>query len=257
MRLEKSAIHLWHADQADFSLDEMRQCCLAWLPENELRRYARYRLDRHRMQFLLGRILMRSVLSQYIDARSPKDWRFTENDFGKPAIHSEQQTVPLFFNLSHSGRKLVMAVAAGEAIGVDIERCTRPRRVSKISSRYFSDQEANDLLILTGTDRLRRFYDLWTLKEAYIKACGLGLAIPLQHFTYSFLQSGRIAIEFDARREDDPTLWQLWQIEVDEDYKLAIAFKASFAKQIECLSSWQMCGIDQFRELESIIVRKN
>ena len=257
MKLNNSDIHLWYMDQADFDLAELRGNCLDWLTELELARYQRYQFDRHRKQLLLGRILIRSVLSQYDQSIEPASWRFSQNDYGKPAIHSEQQRLPLFFNLSHSDDKLVLAVASFENIGVDIEHCGKQRRIGKISGRYFSAREATELLAVPEQSRLQRFYELWTLKEAYIKACGEGLAISLQQFSYSFPSTEKLAIEFDPAREDDPGCWQLWQLDAGEKFKLALAARVEEGAEIQNLSSWQMTGLDEFQAGHSVIVRRS
>ncbi|PCJ23641.1 MAG: hypothetical protein COA96_11370 [SAR86 cluster bacterium] len=258
MNLKENEIHLWHIDQSDFDLPELQENRLDWLSKTELARFNRYLFDRHRKQLLLGKILVRSVLSRYDETVQPKDWNFTQNDYGKPAIDPAQQKRPLFFNISHSGDKLVLAVASSEFIGVDIEQCCKPRRVSKISSRYFSTKEAAELLAMPEQSQLSRFYQLWTLKEAYIKACGLGLAIPLQHFSYSFPGNERLVIEFNTAREDDPKSWQLWQLSVNKGYKLALALKTSNASaQNYNISSWQVTDLNEVKRIDSTILRKS
>lgn len=257
MKLNNADIHLWHMDQADFELGDLQGNCLEWLTETELARYQRYQFDRHRKQLLLGRVLIRTALSQYDQSIEPALWRFQQNAYGKPAIYSQQQRLPLFFNLSHSGGKLVLAVAGIEDIGVDVEQCNRQRRVSKISARYFSSLEAEQLLALAPENQLQRFYDLWTLKEAYIKACGLGLAIPLRQFSYAFPVDEKIAIKFDPAREDDENCWQLWQLELGEQFKLALAARIGASAPVQKLFSWQMTALEEFQPQESIIVRSN
>ena len=133
LQILDSEIHLWHAVQPDFSLQELQQYCLAWLTEKERSRYARYYFDDSRKQLLLGRFLIRSVLSQYRDEIDPGAWRFVDNEFGKPALHPAQNSLPLYFNLSHSADRAVLAVARFECIGVDIERSDKQRRVAKIA----------------------------------------------------------------------------------------------------------------------------
>lgn len=255
VKLNQSDIHLWHIDQADFELADLQANCLKWLSEVELARYHRYQFDRHKKQLMLGRMLTRSVLSLYDNSVAPGDWRFELNGYGKPAIHNEQQRLPLFFNLSHSGEKLVLAVAGFEDIGVDIEQASRPRRISKIAARYFSAAEAADLLALPEQDRLQRFYQLWTLKEAYIKACGLGLAISLQHFSYSFPSDAQIVVSFDPARQDDPDRWQFWQLGIDGNFALALAARAGKNGPSQTISSWQMTGLDAIQPIDSRLIR--
>jgi 4'-phosphopantetheinyl transferase len=256
LQILDSEIHLWYVTKSDFSLQELQQYCLAWLSEKERSRYARYYFDDSRKQLLLGRFLTRSVLSQYRDEIDPGDWRFVENEFGKPALHPEHNSLPLYFNLSHSADRAVLAVARFEAIGVDIERSDKQRRVAKIADRFFSAGEVSSLLKLPDIEQLPRFYDLWTLKEAYIKAWGQGLAIPLDHFGYAF-DGQRIEISFSALREDDPRHWQLWQMGLAEDYKLALALRTKSDNRITTISSWTLTSFDDFQSRDSVIMRRN
>ncbi|NKB32183.1 MAG: 4'-phosphopantetheinyl transferase superfamily protein [Pseudomonadales bacterium] len=253
LKLADTEIHLWHVDQAEFEGTELEDDCLSWLTEIETTRYLRYTFDHHRKQFLLGRMLIRNTLSKYATI-APEDWLFTENDYGKPAIDASQQSQPIFFNLSHSGDRLVLALSKQEAIGVDIESSNKPRRVLKIADRYFSPSEVQELLALPDSEQLSRFYDLWTLKEAYIKACGLGLAIPLQQFSYAFPSEYRVLIDFAEERNDDSTQWQVWQIDPGRPFKLALAVKSG-ANRVEKIVSRRFLALDEAISMDTNILR--
>lgn len=257
MQIIDSEVHLWHCRHADFSLHELKQQCLRWLTDEERLRFQRFYFDRHRKQLLLGRFLIRSVLSQYLEAFAPPKWCFVQNDHGKPALDPAQNSRGLYFNLSHSGDRLVLAISKLETIGVDIESSDKPRRVSRIAQRFFSRQEAADLLALNQSQRLHRFYQLWTLKEAYIKACGLGLAIPLQQFSYAFPVAGQIEITFDRTREDDALRWQVWQFDIPGNYQLALAVKSDSGDQVCSISSWNLPDLEQFYSLDTCISGSN
>ncbi len=254
IHIEETQIHLWHIDQVDFDLPSLAGECLSWLSDSELRRYQRYQFDRHRKQLLLGRVLMRIALSSYDSSIAPASWKFSQNEFGKPAISAEQNSSSLYFNLSHSSQKAVLAISRHEDIGVDIELSTKPRRIAEIAQRYFSAAETAAILSLPVGQQQDRFYDLWTLKEAYIKACGLGLAIPLQQFSYSFPGSGEIAIEFDARRDDSQQAWQFWQCDARPDYKLALAVRTGSAKDVEEVVNWQLDDLERISERQTRIL---
>jgi len=255
MRIEESEIHLWQLEQADFELSSLQNECLAWLTEPELKRFQRFQFDRHRKQLLLGRILMRVALSSYNKSISPSSWNFTHNDYGKPAISEEQNSASLYFNLSHSAEKVVLAVSRCKDIGIDVECARKPRRIAAIAQRYFSDKEASQLLSLSEDQQQSRFYDLWTLKEAYIKACGMGLAIPLQHFSYGFSGGDRLTVEFDARRNDEEAAWQFWQLSAGFDFKLAVAAKAGEEALPHRILGWSLVGLDTFVEQEVQVLR--
>ena len=83
LSLPQNEIHLWHANQAEFDGPELESNCLSWLTESETKRYHRYTYDYHRKQFLLGRMLIRNSLSKYAEIE-PQDWKFEENEYGKP-----------------------------------------------------------------------------------------------------------------------------------------------------------------------------
>lgn len=255
MHIEKSEIHLWQLNLADFDHAEVEATCLPWLTEPELLRYRRYQFDKHRKQLLLARVLKRCVLSRYHDGIEPADWQFSHNAYGKPALEAAQNAQSLSFNLSHSGARAVFAVARQGDIGVDIEYAVKPRRIEAIAQRYFSPSEVSDLLALPAAEQQARFYDLWTLKEAYIKACGMGLAIPLQHFSYGFEGSDRLSIAFDAEREDSEEGWQFWQLDSTPDYRLALASKTDAKKPAQQIKGWQFNSLDSAEPLEWEIVR--
>ena len=255
MRIEKSEIHLWQLEQTDFELSALQGECLAWLTETELKKFQRYQFDRHRKQLLLGRVLMRVALSSYDRSVAPASWNFIHNDYGKPEISKEQNSTSLYFNLSHSVEKVVLAVSRLKDIGIDVECTRKSRRIAAISQRYFSDKEAEELLILSEDQKQSRFYDLWTLKEAYIKACGMGLTIPLQYFSYGFLGDNRLTVEFDARLYDVERMWQLWQLSAGLDFKLAIAAKTGKEGLVHTLSGWRLVGLDKFFEQEVQVIR--
>jgi 4'-phosphopantetheinyl transferase len=255
MRIEESEIHLWQLEQGDFELSSLQSECLSWLTESEIKRFQRFQFDRHRKQLLLGRVLMRVALSSYDRSIAPASWNFTHNDYGKPAISEEQNSASLYFNLSHSAEKVVLAVSRFKDIGVDVECARKPRRIAAIAQRYFSDKEAGQLLILAKDRQQSRFYDLWTLKEAYIKACGMGLAIPLQHFSYGFAGDDRLTVEFDARRNDMEGAWQFWQLSAGPDFKLAVAAKAGAEGLVQSLSGWRLVGLDKVLEQEVQVIR--
>ncbi|GJM12616.1 MAG: 4'-phosphopantetheinyl transferase [Pseudohongiella sp.] len=244
-QIAESEIHLWQIYQGDFELSAVQDECLEWLTEPELSRYRRFQFDRHRKQLLLGRVLTRAALSHYDSSVSPSQWNFGHNKYGKPEISEKQNANSLYFNLSHSAGRVALAVSRIKEIGIDIEFAGKPRRVAALTQRYFSELEAAEILSLPQSEQQSRFYDLWTLKEAYIKACGMGLAIPLQHFSYGFPGDEGLTVGFDAQRNDDADAWQLWQLAAGADYRLALAAKAGVGSQSHEIVGWRMKGLNE------------
>ncbi|MFT4861694.1 MAG: 4'-phosphopantetheinyl transferase [Pseudohongiellaceae bacterium] len=257
-RLPSDEIHVWHANIDDFGFEQLAATADVWLAAAERSRLQRYYFEDHKKQLLLGRVLMRKVFSHY-EALTPEQWQFCYNDYGKPALNDLQQrqlSAPLYFNLSHSRGTLVLAVARLEELGVDIECNTRARRVEKIATRYFSHAEVSSLLTLDRLHWQARFYDLWSLKEAYIKACGMGLAIDLGHFSFAFPQDGQLSIVFDARCDDDPKQWQFWQINAVEGFNLALAAKSITGQQIQTIKHYCLKS-DKAVESQPEVCRSN
>lgn len=211
-------IHLWVVDPVT-----PNERVHAMLSVSEQTHYARIRASRTKLQYGQARWAIRHALSCYAPDVSPKLWEFTRNAYGRPALQAPSLAFPLDFNISHTRGVLVMAFAARGAIGVDVEYTQRRCRALAVAERYFSDSEVADLRGLAPEQQRTRFFDLWTLKEAYIKACGMGLAIPLDSFSFNFT-GHEIAIAFDSRREDKAERWRFWQLPLGQAHQLALAF---------------------------------
>lgn len=210
-------IHLWLVDTlvpGEHQLDS--------LSADELALYERIRAPRLKQQYWQTRWAIRHALSCYAPEVSPSLWQFSRNAYGRPALQSPRLMFPLDFNISHTRGAIVMAFAAQGKVGVDIEFIDRQCRALAVAQRYFSNSEIADLRALPVELQRARFFDLWTLKEAYIKACGMGLAIPLGSFSFDFTAQ-KIAIAFDARRNDAPARWQFWQLKLSQIHQLALA----------------------------------
>ena len=124
----------------------------------------------------------REILTRYAPV-APDDWQFRVGKHGKP--HIANSSIALDFNLSHSRDWLVCAVTASGAIGVDIEYCEPAREFNKLARRFFQPQEYEALQTLPAAARSARFYDLWTLKEARVKASGGALGNQLSSLGFA------------------------------------------------------------------------
>lgn len=184
-----SVVHLWfcslaYVDDISSSIVHLKK----WLTDDERMKAARYRQPSARERALYVRGFLRVVLSQYASL-SPGEWCFEYGDKGKPRLCREQrQRTGLAFNLSHSGDHLLLGIIkAGEegaALGVDIEYARSNIDIYPILNHYFSPQEVATILALPQQCQRQRFFDLWALKESYIKATGQGLAKSLKSFDF-------------------------------------------------------------------------
>jgi 4'-phosphopantetheinyl transferase len=205
--------------------DVLASAYLALLDEGERARHDRYLFQRSKDEFLVTRALARTTLSRYADV-DPRAWRFRFNAYGRPEIDGPGDHAGLRFNLSNTFGLVVCMVARDIDVGVDVEDVERRGQTTAIADRFFSPQEVAALHQVPEQAQRSRFFDYWTLKEAYIKARGMGLAIPLAHFSFSFeADAGGISIGFDPRLDDDPLAWQFWQLRPTERHVISAALR--------------------------------
>src|SRR5262249_1396986 len=137
------------------------------LSADEQARARRFRFDDDRRRYLGGRGLVRVLLGRYLQI-APGQLRFDYTRFAKPHLAGVLASRSLQFNLSHSGEFLLIAVAAGRALGVDVEQIRPDIGVEAIAARFFSPNEQAALERLPVPARVNAFFDCWTRKEAYI-----------------------------------------------------------------------------------------
>jgi len=188
-----------------------------FLDEEERRQEQRFHFARDRHRYLLTRALVRTVLSRYIPV-SATDWRFEPSAYGRPIIANDHELArELSFNISHTDGLIVLAVTRGGAVGVDLE-CRGRDADLEVADRYFSPMEVRALRSLPLEAQRHRFLDLWTLKESYIKARGMGLSIPLDKFSIDLDRATSSAIIFDGDFDDEPGRWRFYQLYPSQEH---------------------------------------
>jgi 4'-phosphopantetheinyl transferase len=196
---------------------------VAWLQAAEPERFARYRFEADRAMFLAGRILARTLVGRALGV-APEAWRWHEGPHGRPEIDSPDAT--LRFNLSHSAGLLVCALADAREVGVDVEHLARPPIDRKMIHRYLSPAEAEDVEAQPADQWQDRFLVYWTLKEAYLKARGLGVSVPLSEITFE-LDGDRARVRFDGSLADCDTRWALSFFRPTPRHLIAVAASAA------------------------------
>lgn len=222
--LPANEIHLWISRDELIADPEMLSLYQAAVAPYELERAARFQFQRHRRQYLVTRGLVRAILSLYRPEVAPREWRFCINAHGKPGI-LDDISPPLLFNLSHTDGLIVLAVARRE-VGVDVELLDREGDLSSLADRYFAPIEQKDLLLLAAAERRHRFVELWTLKEAYLKARGVGLTQSLDTFSFRLGTYSTQTLEY-CSNDDWKELWRFWSLRLDAGYCLALAARNS------------------------------
>ncbi len=185
----------------------------------ERARFQRMRSESKRLEFLVGRSMLRRILGEHLDVHASAV-RLDYGAHGKPRLLRSGPA----FNLSHSGRRAVVAIAASGRVGVDVEHC-RPRRpFRRLSRRFFSQAEDRWLCALPGPDRAEGFYRVWTLKESYLKAIGTGLTFPSGAFGLDLVRKPPRLLATDYPG-DVPDRWRFAIPELHGGYAAALCWE--------------------------------
>jgi 4'-phosphopantetheinyl transferase len=217
--LPPDEVHLWYVHAGQPADPAVLAFCRSLLAPGERARHDRFAFDKDRLQYLLGRALVRTTLSRYA-AVAPAAWRFAADAHGKPLVQAPQP--PLRFNLSHTDGLVACVVAGALDVGVDVENVGRRCDVLGLARSCLAPDEFAHLERLPADCRPDAFFDFWTLKEAYVKARGLGLALPLKDFAFELRDGGQARVRF-AVDEDDPARWQFVRLRPTNSHRLAVA----------------------------------
>ncbi len=228
IKLDNNQIHLWYVRPAECNSQELLESYQRLLTKEETVRQQRYIFAEDRHDALVTRAFVRELVSFYVEEK-PEKLSFQVGDNGKPELLN--CSLPLKFNISHTKDLIICAVTLNDEIGCDVEQTNRDNDVLSIAERFFSKDETTALFSLVETEQIPRFFDYWTLKESYIKAWGLGLAIPLGDFSFYIdtcehhqsYQNHNIRLSFSENRQDNPDHWQSWLCYPSPDYRIAVS----------------------------------
>lgn len=202
----------------------------ACLSDEEHRARARGLDEPTRVESLVSRGLLRRALSQ-VEAVEPAAWRFGAGRHGRPLALGPRRAPS--FNVAHSCGTVACAIGDAAELGLDVEDTRRALDVDGVARVSFSRRELAGLDALGGAARRARFFELWTLKEAYLKARGAGLVLPLDGFTISGLDAGAPEISFEAGFDDAPAGWRLALPALGEAITSAVAARCEGALHVE------------------------
>jgi 4'-phosphopantetheinyl transferase len=209
-------IHVWHAalDRESKTIGQLEET----LSLDEKGRADRFHFVNDRNRFVVARGLLRELLGGYLQ-QDPAGLQFSYGQHGKPALSGAYASSGLCFNLSHSSGLAVYAIARGRNLGIDVEHIRPDSAGDDIAERYFSAREVSDLRALPPEARVDGFFRCWTRKEAYLKATGMGLQIPLNSFAVSLAhgEAAQFLTGVDPR-------WHLEAYHPAEGYVAAVAY---------------------------------
>lgn len=222
LTLAEDEVHVWRAplDLPSAQVHYLKEMLAA----EELSRADRFHSEKGQRRFIVGRGILRTILSHYLTV-APGHLSFRYNCHGKPFLTSEFDHHKLSFNLSHSNGLVLYAIACGREIGIDLEQIHTNFEHEKIAERFFSPREIAALRTISAEMKAEAFFKCWTAKEAYIKAQGKGLSLPLHSFDVSYAP-GEPARLLATR--DDPleaSRWTLRELMPGDGYVGALVAK--------------------------------
>ena len=231
--LERDVVHVWRAALAAPApaLWRLRQA----LAVDEVRRADRFRFERDRNRFIVARGLLRTILGRYKNIEPDRvQLRYTVH--GKPILASTRGELDLRFNTSHSGDLALYAVTLGREVGVDLEHVRPDFGDSRVAERFFAPGEVAALTRISARGQRDAFFRCWTLKEAYVKARGTGLTIPLNQFDVSqLLEEPAAVLSVNHECRPGASRWSLRQLTSAPGYAAALTVEGD-SFRLEC---WQ------------------
>ena len=225
--LDDREVHIWFRSLDTAGVDA--PAVLPCLSADECQRAQRFHYDQHRNEFILSRGTLRLVLASYL-GEPPGRLRFEYAEQGKPALAKAHSEHRLSFNLSHTYGMMLLAVVRQRSVGVDIEKIRSDFNVREIAERFFSVAEQSGLRRLPEEEQYEVFFRCWTRKEAYIKATGEGLSLPLRDFDVS-LDADSAALVATRPDENEAQHWKMLNLRIAPGYAAAAAIAADNASE--------------------------
>lgn len=214
-------VPIWRAHLGAFAGQEAH--FWATLSPDEQQRANRFHFAIHRSEFIAGRGILRHLLGRYL-GQPPAEIAFNYGPQDKPFLPA---TPSLSFNISHSGSLALFAFAQQMEIGVDLEKIDPKMDVLSISQHFFAPQERAQLASLSDAPRIHAFFECWTRKEAFIKAKGQGLSLPLDQFEVSLLPGQAAQLLHTRWNPAEAATWHLFALSPGVQFKGALAVNRS------------------------------
>jgi 4'-phosphopantetheinyl transferase len=237
LELGGAEIDVWHCFLDAF---DDRDAALAMLDAEETARYGGFVCEDAARQFLAGRTLRRMALSCYANVPE-RLWTFATNEHGRPTVDEPCAHRNLYFNLSHTSGVAVLAVGRIPEIGIDVESIDRPVDIEGIARVVFTQSERDSIFTCANGSERDRFFDLWTLKEAYMKARGRGFSLPPDSFALASVD-GHISLQCSRDCDPSPERWQFCLSSPRRNLRVALAIGSRSITRIRTLTCSPLTG---------------
>ena len=218
--LEDNDVHIWKVDLnvPGSHIQKLQEV----LSADEIKRARRFYFQKDRNAFTVARGALRNILSWYLNFQ-PDELVFEYNSYGKPSLVTRFNTKNLQFNLSHSHQLALVAVIWNHEVGVDVEWMREDLADLQIAGRFFSQAEVVELRTVPVAKQKTAFFNCWTRKEAFIKAKGKGLSIPLDQFDVSLKPGVPAALLRTRFLLNEASHWAIYDVSPEPGYRAALA----------------------------------
>ena len=235
-RLERSAgqIDIWHLSPETAADARILEECRSWLSPDERLRLQRITHAESRQLFLLGRAMLRRALSHYSGYKA-EELVFQYNAYGKPSLKTPNDP-PLEFSVSHTRGLVACAVVLGAPLGIDVERNRTIDNPLEIAKRIFAPAETAALEAVPAERLSDAFLDLWTLREAFVKARGAGMMTSRAEFAFSVATHRKKTDAIAAQActiPDQGANWQFLKLWPTDGHRAALAIRKPRSEKLE------------------------
>ena len=231
--------HVWWIDPESVHDPDTLQSCRKLLDHDERGKLERFMHASDRHHYMVAHTLLRQTLSRYADI-APANWRFVHGAHGRPEISPDLGT-RLRFNLTHTPGLCVCIVTLDDDCGIDAEKLRQRCNPLGVARRMFSESEYDALTHHEGRNFLEYFYEHWTLREAYVKARGIGISFPTRQLCFT-THGEKVSVEFDDTVDDCNKNWHFQLIRPNSTHIVALALRNnSDQRKHVVVSEWSLC----------------
>jgi len=215
--------HVWAVRPESIQNRTTLDVCMDLLSDREREQCRRFRFPDDGHHYLVSHALVRNVLSKYADI-SPRDWVFSQAEHGRPEV-ANPGLPPIRFNLSHTKGLAACIVTLSHDCGIDVEKICDRHNPAGVAKRMFAKDEYEHMQRLSGHEQLEYFFTRWTLREAYVKARGIGISFPTHKLNFTIESDGDIKIDFDPDIQDDGRDWQFQLLPLSTGHVTAVGIR--------------------------------
>lgn len=230
--INENEVHVWYyfLDLSDQGVDFFYNL----LSEEEKKEINKIKVPVVRNRRVISKAIVKNIISMYLGLNIHKI-KFSYNQFGKPVLSEDINFPGLNFNISHSGSLGMIALVKNNQIGIDLEQIIELADLDDIISLCFSKHEQHLFNSLSGLEKTKLFYKIWTGKEAFIKAIGKGFSFPLQNITFTLNNNKEIRISEISGLKENLHNWYVYNSNPRQDYTSAIVVNLNsfLAKEFE------------------------